>query len=102
VVEVSFAPGNGWFGLKQGGGAEWSGLPESLVEYLEQYCKNYDGIEALSVGHNGEWFVKFEGGHYASCGVHPALADLLEKKQQQDWCSGVGGAGAGWHLCGTV
>jgi hypothetical protein len=78
VVKVSFAPSNGWYAFERGGGATYEGLPASLKEHLDEYWQEYDGVQALSVGHNGEWFVKYvKGGAYASSGVHPALYKLL-------------------------
>lgn len=35
----------------------------------------------MSVGHNGEYFVKYRSGQYAWCGVHPTLANLLIKEK---------------------
>jgi hypothetical protein len=77
VVQVSFAPSFGWFALQESGDAVWNGLPDSLEDHLEKYWDKYDGVKALSVGHNGEWFVRFDNGKVTSRGVHPTLKKLL-------------------------
>lgn len=88
VVNVSFAPINGWFARRQVG-ATWNGLPDSLDEWLDRYWDKYDGVQQLSVGHNGEWFVLFKDGHYGSNGVHPALYKLLHSKRGKKRTGGV-------------
>jgi hypothetical protein len=82
VAQMCFAPSNGWFVFRKGGGATWDGLPDSLEVALDEWWEEYGGVQSLSVGHNGEWFVKFGTGHWLSNGVHPALYKLLD--QQQD------------------
>jgi hypothetical protein len=82
IEKVPFAPSNGWYAFKHGGGAAWSGRPDSLYAALDEWLHEYDGVECLSVGHNGEWFVKFGTGHCMSNGVHPTLSKLLKKQEQ--------------------
>lgn len=82
VKTVHFAPSNGWFALKSGGGARWNNLPASLDDALDQYWDKYNGVDSLSVGHNGEWFVRYGTGHSQWCGVHPVLDHMLEGKSE--------------------
>uniref|UniRef100_A0A383VJ76 Uncharacterized protein n=1 Tax=Tetradesmus obliquus TaxID=3088 RepID=A0A383VJ76_TETOB len=88
VVNVSFAPSNGWFARLQVG-VTWNGLPDSLDEWLDRHWDKHDGVQQLSVGHNGEWFVLFKDGHYGSNGVHPALYTLLNSKRGNKRTGGV-------------
>lgn len=80
VVNVAFAPNGGWYVFKKGG-ARWSGLPKSLHEELREEWYAQDGVECLSVGHNGEWFVLYESGVYNWEGVHPTLDRLLRAQK---------------------
>jgi hypothetical protein len=88
VVKVSFAPSNGWFAVDRGGSANWEGLPDSLHKALDAYWDDHDGVKALSVGHNGEWFVKWGTGAWSSKGVHPELKGLLDSSSYS--CSTTG------------
>lgn len=81
VERVAFAPNGGWYLDTEGGGANWSGLPDSLEEALDELWDAEGGVEHLSVGHNGEWFVLFESGAYLWQGVHPTLDRLLSKQE---------------------
>lgn len=58
VVKVSFAPDKGWFVLKRGQGTTRLGLPKSLNDQFAELFVKYNGVQQLSVGHNGEWFVR--------------------------------------------
>lgn len=81
VEQVYFAPSNGWFVLKKRGGARWDNLPDSLQVALNENWKEWGGVKSLSVGHNGEWFVRY-GWRVQCCGVHPVLEHWLEHKTE--------------------
>uniref|UniRef100_A0A383VKY9 Uncharacterized protein n=1 Tax=Tetradesmus obliquus TaxID=3088 RepID=A0A383VKY9_TETOB len=87
VVKVLFAPDKGWFVLKRGQGTTRLGLPKSLNDHYDDYFDKYNGVQQLSVGHNGEWFVRLGSG-WAWNGVHPTLNMLLK----QDVSSSMTGA----------
>jgi hypothetical protein len=77
VERVSFALSNGWFKFKRGGEASWKGLPASLSESLDKNRQAEGGVEALSVGHNGEWLVIYKSGQVRGHGLHPTLEKML-------------------------
>jgi hypothetical protein len=81
VVHVTFAPSGGWYVYCRGGGAQWTGLPMSLRDQLDAYWRQEGGVEHLSVGHNGEWFVRYESKRYSWNGVHPTLDRLLKEQK---------------------
>jgi hypothetical protein len=79
VEGVAFAPSCGWYLFKQGGGAAWNNLPKSLTDTLDEHWQPEGGVNRLSVGHNGEYFVLFESGVHYWAGVHPTLDRILEE-----------------------
>lgn len=82
VVRVAFAPNNGWYLLfTRGGGASWDNLPHSLSKHLDECWDKEGGVDCLSVGHNGEWFVLCSSGRYSWQGVHPTLGGLLRTRK---------------------
>jgi hypothetical protein len=89
VERVSFAPNKGWFVIKANRGARWENLPDSLSTALEEYWTEHKGVVDLSVGHNGEWFIRYGDGSYQVCGVHPSLSAVLdmpdEKRGGVEW-----------------
>jgi hypothetical protein len=78
VEGVAFAPSGGWYVVSKDGGGRWAGLPKSLADTLNEYWDAEGGVEQLSVGHNGEYFVLFESGVHYWSGVHPTLDRILE------------------------
>ena len=78
VSKVFFGPNNGWCIFKEGGSISWDNLPDSLSDTIDAHWDEYDGVDDLSIGHNGEWFVKYGDGHFEWCGVHPALEAVFD------------------------
>lgn len=54
-------------------------LPGCLQEVLENYYEAQDGVKHLSIGHSGEWFVKFNSGLCQWSRVHHTLDYLLSE-----------------------
>jgi hypothetical protein len=81
IVDAAFAPNRGWFTYSQGGGDFWQNLPSSLTQDLDENWEKENGVKRMSVGHNGEWFVRYNSGLHVWQGLHPTLDCLLRKQK---------------------
>ena len=69
VGAVAFAPGDGWCVLFDDGSHFYSGLPANLASLISKWGGT--GLEDVSIGPQGEWYVRFSDGTW-ECGNIPA------------------------------
>lgn len=69
--------------LWEDGRAAWDGLPSRLHNQLNGRQKSLPGVETLSIGPHGEWFVRFLDGSWRSNGMAAGCSLKIAKLQQQ-------------------
>ena len=86
--KVCIAPDNGYFVLFDSGGWAHNRLPCSLRRFLFQHRERLREVDAMSVSHEGAWFVSFRDGlrpRWRSDGLPKRLAEKLLELTGGDW-----------------
>ena len=61
----------------ENGAREWVGLPRGLHNQLQGSHKARPGVEAISCGDAGEWFVRYLDGYWRTGNLSDSLNDTL-------------------------
>ena len=72
-----FAPGGGWFLIRQDGTKYWDKLPTSLDHLLRLRSIHDPPIDTLAISMTGGWFIRFLDGECEWEGLPPPLEKLL-------------------------
>eukprot|EP00232_Nephroselmis_pyriformis_P011550 CAMPEP_0182888000 /NCGR_PEP_ID=MMETSP0034_2-20130328/21162_1 /TAXON_ID=156128 /ORGANISM="Nephroselmis pyriformis, Strain CCMP717" /LENGTH=353 /DNA_ID=CAMNT_0025021397 /DNA_START=83 /DNA_END=1141 /DNA_ORIENTATION=+ len=81
---VAFGPKSSWYVKFSNGQSEWRGLPQRLSNHLiarepGRAGAAAKGVEGLSMGPGGEWWVKFWAGSWAMGGARKELLAAVEE-----------------------
>jgi hypothetical protein len=79
VELLAFAPGGGYYVLWEDGAQTWRGIPTSLHNRLNGRQKSLPGVEFLSIGPSGEWFVRFLDGSWRTRDVEPECREAVQE-----------------------
>ena len=99
---MAFAEDDGWYVMWEDGVSEWVGLPTGLHNQLRSRAGSLPGVEFLSCGPEGEWFVRYANGSWKANGLQgycsPRLHNL--QSQQRDVLKVLFGEGT-WAILST-
>lgn len=74
---------NSYFVFYEDGSAEWCNLPTTMHKFLKGRRKNLPGIDFVSVGKLGTYFIRFEDGSWRSAGFSTAENSLVKETKTQ-------------------
>ena len=87
--------------LWEDGSQRWLNLPRGLHNQLQGSHKARPGVEAISCGDDGQWFVRYLDGHWRAGGsLSESLNETIDSinAQQNDLLSIEMGADGDWAL----
>ncbi len=82
--------------LWEDGTSAWEGLPLKLHNKLNWRQKLLAGVEQLSCGPAGEWFVRFLDGSWQACGLSTRCDNVVDELQRQGYDISNISFGKGW------
>lgn len=80
---LAFAPDGGYYVLWEDCTSQWMGLPTGLDNQLKGRGWRRPGVEFLSVGPEGEWFVRYQDGSWRANNLSTSCSEALDETQEQ-------------------
>lgn len=84
VESVSFGPDKTWFVRSCFGDADTNGLPQPHRNRIASLERNGHGIDCVSLGSNGDWWMKFDTGHSRFCTTDEDIRNRLRNGDEND------------------
>jgi hypothetical protein len=87
-----------FFILSEGGGYSWQGIPEAMNQGMNSNKYRKKIIDDVSLGPDGEWFVRWKDGSWKGGGYSDNISDKLDELKQHSIKKILFGPSESWFV----